>query len=65
MIDGIRQSGCDKRIFRHNDMAHLEQLLLAAGPDCPKLIAFESVYSMDGDIAPISHFAILRNATAP
>lgn len=55
MIDGIRQSGCDKRIFRHNDMAHLEQLLLAAGPHCPKLIAFESVYSMDGDMAPISH----------
>lgn len=54
MIDGIRQSGCAKRIFRHNDIAHLEGLLRAADPDCPKLVAFESVYSMDGDIAPIA-----------
>src|ERR687886_1075891 len=52
MIEGVRQSGCDKAIFRHNDLAHLEELLKAAG-DRPKLIVFESVYSMDGDIAPI------------
>jgi 5-aminolevulinate synthase len=54
MIAGIRQSGCEKRVFRHNDLAHLEMLLAAAEPDAPKLIAFESVYSMDGDIAPIA-----------
>ena len=52
MIEGIRQSGAEKRIFRHNDMRHLEELLKAAG-DRPKLIVFESLYSMDGDIAPI------------
>jgi 5-aminolevulinate synthase len=52
MIEGIRQSGCEKQIFRHNDLAHLEELLIAAG-DRPKLVAFESIYSMDGDIAPI------------
>ncbi len=54
MIQGIRQSGAEKRIFRHNDMAHLEQLLQSSNPGTPKIIAFESVYSMDGDIAPIS-----------
>jgi 5-aminolevulinate synthase len=52
MIEGVRQSGCDKAIFRHNDLAHLEELLEAAGGR-PKLIVFESVYSMDGDIAPV------------
>jgi 5-aminolevulinate synthase len=52
MIEGVRQSGCDKAIFRHNDLDHLEELLQAAG-DRPKLIVFESVYSMDGDISPI------------
>src|SRR5215218_10579856 len=52
MIEGVRQSGCDKRIFRHNDLAHLEELLAASG-ERPKLILFESVYSMDGDVAPI------------
>jgi 5-aminolevulinate synthase len=54
MIAGIRNSNCEKRIFRHNDVAHLEELLAAADPEAPKLIAFESVYSMDADIAPIA-----------
>jgi 5-aminolevulinate synthase len=53
MIEGIRQSSCEKQIFRHNDMAHLEELLRSADPQRPKLIAFETLYSMDGDIAPI------------
>ncbi|MFN3474857.1 MAG: 5-aminolevulinate synthase [Blastomonas sp.] len=53
MIAGIRNSGCEKRVFRHNDVEHLEELLAAEDPDAPKLIAFESVYSMDGDVAPI------------
>jgi 5-aminolevulinate synthase len=53
MIAGVCRSGCEKRIFRHNDIAHLEELLIATGPDRPKLIVFESVYSMDGDVAPI------------
>ena len=51
MIEGVRQSHCEKQIFRHNDMAHLE-VLLRANRDRPKLIVFESLYSMDGDIAP-------------
>ncbi|MBT9291989.1 5-aminolevulinate synthase [Prosthecodimorpha staleyi] len=59
MIEGIRRSGCEKKVFRHNDLAHLEELLKAAGPDRAKLIAFESVYSMDGDIAPIAAIADL------
>ncbi|MBW0008248.1 MAG: 5-aminolevulinate synthase, partial [Sphingomonas sp.] len=54
MIAGIKNSGCDKRVFRHNDLDHLEELLAAEDKETPKLIAFESVYSMDGDIAPIA-----------
>jgi 5-aminolevulinate synthase len=54
MIAGIKNSGCGKRVFRHNDLDHLEELLAAEDAETPKLIAFESVYSMDGDIAPIA-----------
>ena len=53
MIAGIRNSGCEKKVFRHNDMAHLEELLAETDPALPRLIAFESVYSMDGDVAPV------------
>src|SRR3954469_12166058 len=53
MIEGVRQSGCERQIWRHNDLQHLEELLQAAGPNRPKLIVFESLYSMDGDIAPV------------
>jgi len=53
MIEGVRRNGGAKRIFRHNDLAHLRELLQADDPNAPKLIAFESLYSMDGDFAPI------------
>ncbi|MCK0139094.1 5-aminolevulinate synthase [Aliiroseovarius sp. F47248L] len=53
MIEGVRRNGGAKRIFRHNDVAHLRELLEADDPAAPKLIAFESVYSMDGDFGPI------------
>ncbi|HEY8352733.1 MAG TPA: 5-aminolevulinate synthase [Sphingomonadales bacterium] len=61
MIHGILRSGAEKRIFRHNDVAHLEALLRETDPARPKLIAFESVYSMDGDIAPIADFCDLAD----
>lgn len=61
MIAGIRNSGCEKRVFRHNDLVHLEELLAAEDPEAPKLIAFESVYSMDGDIAPIAEICDLAD----
>jgi 5-aminolevulinate synthase len=59
MIEGIRQARCEKQIFRHNDMRHLESLLAAAAPDRPKLIVFESLYSMDGDVAPVNRICSL------
>ncbi|MBZ0324583.1 MAG: 5-aminolevulinate synthase, partial [Alphaproteobacteria bacterium] len=59
MIQGIRPGKCARRIFRHNDLDHLESLLRDADPDAPKIVAFESVYSMDGDIAPIERICDL------
>ncbi len=59
MIQGVRQSGMEKRIFRHNDVAHLRELLAGIDRKRPKLIAFESIYSMDGDIAPIKEICDL------
>jgi 5-aminolevulinate synthase len=59
MIEGVRQAHCEKQIFRHNDMAHLEQLLALADPLRPKLIVFESLYSMDGDVAPVAQICDL------
>ncbi|WP_334195074.1 5-aminolevulinate synthase [Pararhodobacter sp.] len=53
MIEGVRRGGGEKRIFRHNDLAHLRELLAGDDPAAPKLIAFESIYSMDGDFGPI------------
>lgn len=53
MIEGVRAAGCARQIWRHNDLEHLEELLSRAAPGRPKLIAFESVYSMDGDVAPL------------
>ena len=61
MIHGIRASKAERHIFRHNDAAHLEELLAAADPARPKVIAFESVYSMDGDVAPIETFCDLAD----
>ncbi len=59
MIAGIRHGGGPRKIFRHNDLEHLESLLAAAPPEAPKLVAFESVYSMDGDIADVGATAEL------
>jgi 5-aminolevulinate synthase len=59
MIEGVRQSGAEKQIFRHNDMAHLEELLRAADARRPTLIVFETLYSMDGDVAPINRICDL------
>jgi len=61
MIEGIRYGKCERQIFRHNDLADLEARLKAADPKAPKLIAFESVYSMDGDIAPIKEICDLAD----
>jgi 5-aminolevulinate synthase len=59
MIEGVRQAHCEKQIFRHNDMVHLEELLAAADPRRPKLIVFESLYSMDGDVAHVGQICDL------
>ena len=59
MIEGVRRSGAQKMIFRHNDLDHLESLLKSPSRVRPKLIVFESVYSMDGDVAPIGEIADL------
>jgi 5-aminolevulinate synthase len=59
MIQGVRQSGMEKKIFRHNDVAHLRELLAGIDRKRPKLICFESVYSMDGDVAPIAEICDL------
>ena len=61
MIEGIRHSRADKRIFKHNDPADLERLLQQIDRSLPKLIAFESVYSMDGDIGPIREICDLAD----
>jgi 5-aminolevulinate synthase len=59
MIEGVRRGGGEKRIFRHNDVAHLRELLAKDDPAAPKLIAFESIYSMDGDFGPIKEICDL------
>src|SRR5260370_4216977 len=59
MIEGVKRSGCDKKLWRHNDVAHLEELLAAEPVDRAKLIVFESLYSMDGDFAPIGDVVAL------
>jgi 5-aminolevulinate synthase len=59
MIEGVRRSSSEKRIWRHNDTAHLEELLAAEPPERPKLIVFEALYSMDGDIAPVNRICDL------
>ena len=61
MIEGVRRNGGAKRIFRHNDVAHLRELLEADDRDAPKVIAFESIYSMDGDISPIAEICDLAD----
>ena len=61
MIEGVRRNGGAKRIFRHNDVAHLRELLEADDPSVPKIIAFESIYSMDGDFGPIKEICDLAD----
>jgi len=62
MIEGVRRSSCEKLVFRHNDLGHLEQLLKSTGKGRPKIIVFESLYSMDGDVAPISQICDLAES---
>src|SRR5262245_61118498 len=59
MIEGVRRSGSEKKIWRHNDVVHLEELLAAQPPERPKLIVFEALYSMDGDVAPVNRICDL------
>jgi 5-aminolevulinate synthase len=59
MIEGVRRAEAEKRIWRHNDVGHLEELLAAEAPERPKLILFEALYSMDGDVAPVNHICDL------
>jgi 5-aminolevulinate synthase len=59
MIEGVRRNGGAKRVFRHNDVAHLRELIAADDPAAPKVIAFESIYSMDGDFGPIKEICDL------
>jgi 5-aminolevulinate synthase len=59
MIEGVRRAGVEKKIWRHNDVGHLEELLAAEPPERPKLIVFEALYSMDGDVAPVSRICDL------
>ncbi len=61
MIEGVRRNGGAKRIFKHNDIGHLRELLAADDPAAPKVIAFESVYSMDGDFGPIKEICDLAD----
>ncbi len=61
MIEGVRRNGGAKRIFRHNDVEHLRELLAADDPDLPKVIAFESIYSMEGDFGPIKEICDLAD----
>lgn len=61
MIEGVRRNGGAKRVFRHNDVEHLRELLAADDPAAPKLIAFESIYSMDGDFGPIEEILDLAD----
>lgn len=61
MIAGIRHSECEKQVFGHNDMTHLEELLKASDPERPKLIVFESLYSMDGDVSPLNRICDLAH----
>lgn len=62
MIEGIRQARCEKRIWRHNDPEDLDRLLRTLDPACPRIVAFESVYSMDGDIAPLAEIVAVAEA---
>ncbi|MDL2410087.1 5-aminolevulinate synthase [Rhizobium calliandrae] len=59
MIEGVRRAGVEKKIWRHNDIGHLEELLAAEAPERPKLIVFEALYSMDGDLAPVNRICDL------
>ncbi|MBV8747328.1 MAG: 5-aminolevulinate synthase, partial [Xanthobacteraceae bacterium] len=59
MIEGVRRAGVERKIWRHNDVGHLEELLAAEAPERPKLIAFEALYSMDGDVAPVNRICDL------